>query len=43
MGEGKLIKSHRDLDVYKMALDAAMQIFELSKKFPMEEHFSLTD
>ncbi len=43
MGEGKLIKSHRDLDVYKMALDAAMQIFELSKKFPMEERFSLTD
>ena len=26
-----------------MAFDAAMQIFELSKKFPVEEKYSLTD
>ncbi|WP_036487815.1 four helix bundle protein [Myxosarcina sp. GI1] len=37
------IKSHEDLEVYKMAFDAAMQIFELSKKFPKEEKYSLTD
>ncbi len=37
------IKSHEDLEVYKMAFDAAMQIFELSKKFPREEKYSLTD
>ena len=37
------IKSHRDLDVYQTAFDAAMQIFELSKKFPIEERYSLTD
>jgi len=37
------IRSHRDLDVYKMAFGAAMHIFELSKKFPPEERFSLTD
>jgi four helix bundle protein len=37
------IKSHRDLDVYKMAFDAAMTIFEVSKKFPVEERYSLTD
>lgn len=39
---GKII-SHRDLDVYKRAFEAAMQIFELSRKFPKEETYSLTD
>ena len=36
-------KSHNDLDIYKKAFEAAMQIFELSKKFPVEERYSLTD
>ncbi|NEQ66330.1 MAG: four helix bundle protein [Symploca sp. SIO1B1] len=36
-------KSHKDLDIYKKAFEAAMQIFELSKKFPVEERYSLTD
>jgi four helix bundle protein len=31
------------LDVYRRAFDAAMQIFEVSKKFPKEETYSLTD
>lgn len=39
----KPIKTHRDLDVYKMAFEASMQIFRLSKKFPVEERYSLTD
>jgi len=33
----------RDLVVYKKAFDAAMEIFELSKTFPKEELYSLTD
>jgi hypothetical protein len=33
------IRSHRELDVYKMAYEAAMKIFELSKKFPKEETY----
>ena len=37
------IKSHEDLVVYQMAFDAAMKIFNLSKKFPVEERYSLTD
>ena len=37
------IKDHKDLEVYKMVFDAAMKIFELSKKFPIEEKYSLTD
>ena len=39
----KMIKSHEDLEVYQMAFDVAMKIFELSKKFPVEEKYSLTD
>ncbi|RUS95731.1 hypothetical protein DSM107003_29070 [Trichormus variabilis SAG 1403-4b] len=41
--EKEPIKSHEDLEVYKMAFDVAMKIFELSKKFPVEERYSLTD
>ena len=37
------IATHRDLDVYRRAFDAAMQIFELSKAFPKEETYALTD
>ena len=37
------IKTHEDLDVYRLAFDAAMEIFELSKRFPVEERYSLTD
>jgi four helix bundle protein len=37
------IKSHRDLDVHKLAFKASMDIFEFSKTFPREETYSLTD
>jgi four helix bundle protein len=37
------IKSVRDLQVYKKAFDAAMEIFKISKDFPKEELYSLTD
>ena len=40
---GKRITSHRDLRVYQRAFDAAMTVFELSKAFPKEETYSLTD
>jgi four helix bundle protein len=39
----KKIETHRDLKVYQKALDAAMKIYELSKSFPKEETYSLTD
>ena len=41
--EREPVKSHKDLRVYQTAFDAAMNIFELSKKFPVEERYSLTD
>ena len=34
------IKDHKDLGIYKIAFEAAMKIFELSKKFPVEERYS---
>lgn len=35
--------SFRDLTVYKKAFELAMEIFEISKTFPKEETYSLTD
>jgi four helix bundle protein len=37
------IESHRDLVVYRRSFDAAMMLFQYSKKFPREEAYSLTD
>src|SRR5262245_25427055 len=39
----KRVRTHRDLEVYVKAFDAAMQVFEMSKGFPREEVDSLTD
>ncbi len=39
----KKIACHRDLEVYQLAFEAAMQIFEVTKRFPKEEIYSLTD
>ena len=39
----KKIRTHRDLAVYQKGFAASMQIFELSKQFPKEEVYSLTD
>jgi four helix bundle protein len=40
-GAGR-INSAKDLAVYKAAYELAMNIFELSKRFPAEEKFALT-
>ena len=37
------IKSAKDLRVYKKAYALAMEIFNISKQWPAEEKFSLTD
>ena len=38
-----VIRSFRDLEVYKLAFACAMEIYRLSKTFPPEERYSLTD
>ncbi len=37
------LTTHRQLEVYQRAFEASMQIFELTKKLPREETYSLTD
>ena len=39
----KLIKTHKDLDVYNLSFNSGMDIFNLSKSFPKEETYSMTD
>jgi four helix bundle protein len=38
-----IIKFHQDLKVYQKSFETAMIIYELSKSFPKEELYSLTD
>lgn len=35
--------SVKDLDVYQLAFELAMEIYRASKRFPAEEKYSLTD
>jgi four helix bundle protein len=37
------IRTHRELDVYQLAFKTAVEIYKLSKSFPKEETYSLTD
>jgi four helix bundle protein len=38
-----IINSAKDLKVYKAAYELAMEIFEISKQWPVEERYSLID
>jgi four helix bundle protein len=37
------IRGHEELEVYRLAFAGAMRLFELSRSFPVEERYSLTD
>jgi len=39
----EMVNSFKELIVYRKAHKLAMDIFDLSKKFPKEERYSLTD
>jgi len=45
MGESekKPIRHFRDLDVYQNTLETGLRVYELSKKFPHDERYALTD
>lgn len=43
MAKRNLVRRHTDLEVYQQAFALAMELFRLSKKFPIEERYSLTD
>ena len=38
-----IARSFRDLNVYRQARETAQKIFELSRQFPAQERYSLTD
>jgi len=39
----KIIRTHKDLEVYQLAFNTANRIYKISKLFPKEELYSLTD
>ena len=43
MERKKTLKHFRDLEVYQKAFGAAMRIYQITKSFPVEEKYSLTD
>ena len=40
---GNRIKSFEDLDVYQLAMELQQEVFGLTKTFPKDETYSLTD
>jgi len=36
-------KDYRELRVYQLAFETALRVFEMSKRFPSDERYSLTD
>jgi four helix bundle protein len=40
---GKKITTHRELQVYQRAFDAAMEVFRLTRIFPNEERYALAN
>ncbi len=41
--EKKIVRTYRDLNVFQVSYSLAMKIFEVTKTFPKEERYSLTD
>lgn len=39
----RLVSYHWQLDVYRLSVDAGMEVFNATKAFPKEEMYSLTD
>ncbi len=38
----KMLRSHKELNVYQIAFKSSMEIFRITKSFPKDEVFSLT-
>ena len=37
------IKTHKDLEVFQLSFSSGMEVFSMTKSFPKEETYSLTD
>jgi four helix bundle protein len=42
MNEFKRIKSHRDLTVWQLGMEIAVETYRISREFPKDEQFGLT-
>jgi len=40
---GEFVTSYKDLKVYQNAMDTAMELYEITKRFPTEEKYSMVD
>lgn len=38
-----MIKTYKDLDVYQLSFELSMELFRITKDFPSEERYNLTD
>ncbi len=38
-----MISTHKDLKVYQLSFNISMELYEITKKFPRNEQYSLTD
>ena len=38
-----VVRTYRELNVYQNAMNAAMEVYELTKSFPVEERYSMID
>ena len=41
--KNRLAKTAKDLEVYRLAYELAMEVFEISRSWPREERYALTD
>ena len=41
--KSKTVRTYKELDVFQRAMNLTMKIFEITKRFPKEEQYSLTD
>lgn len=37
------IKKHKELNVFQISFESALEIFQITKQFPIEEKYSLID
>jgi hypothetical protein len=40
--DGKTVSTHKDLDVWKKAMDLAAQVYSLTARFPKEELYGVS-
>ena len=42
MSEGKSVRTHKDLEAWKMSMELVEKVYRLTKSFPKEEQYGIT-